>query len=56
MATARLISEEYLNPNGDHHRGTSIESVNESYCPNDGYYWSTNIKKIANDLINKING
>lgn len=55
MATAELICNSYLKPTGSYHRGISIYSVNESYCPNDEGKWSSNISSIAFSLVEKIN-
>lgn len=55
MATAKLIGEEYINPNGQYYNGSSIASVNIRYCPNDGGQWSSNITQIAYELVSKIN-
>lgn len=58
LETARLISEDYLDPNGQHHNGCSLWQVNIKYSQNDGQpneEWSRVINSITNDLINKIN-
>lgn len=55
MATAKLLSKDYLNKNGKHYKGTDIYSVNETYCPVDGYTWAESINIIANDLVSQIN-
>lgn len=55
MATAKLIGEKYINPNGEYYNGVSVASVNIRYCPDDGGHWSSNITKIAYQLVSKIN-
>lgn len=55
MATAELIGEKYINPNGEYYNGVSVASVNIRYCPDDGGHWSSNITQIAYDLVDKIN-
>lgn len=55
MATAKLISESYINSDGEHYNGTSVDSVNIKYCPDDGGYWSRSITQIANKLVLRIN-
>ena len=56
--TFRLISEEYINPNGQHHVSEpSIYSINMKYCPepvNDIYKWSREINQIAKEYMKKI--
>lgn len=58
-ATAQLLSESYLDPDGSFYNGKSVEGVNVRYCLNsDGtvdYNWSAIIKSIAQDLKNNIN-
>lgn len=51
----RLISEEYLDPNGLFYNGVDIYSVNIRYCtePND-HSWSEGINQIAYELLNKL--
>lgn len=51
----RLISEEYLDPNGLFYNGVAIYSVNIRYCtePNDNS-WSEGINQIAYELLNKL--
>ena len=55
MATAELISEMYINPNGEYYNGVSVESVNIRYCPDDGGHWSSEITQIAYELLETIN-
>lgn len=58
LETARLISEDYLDPNGQHHNGCSLWQVNIKYSQDNGQPnedWSIAINSITNDLINKIN-
>ena len=55
LATAKLLSEEYLNINGNYYNGTSASSVNTRYCPEDGGNWSSHITTIANQIVSKIN-
>lgn len=51
----RLISEEYLDPNGLFYNGVDIYSVNIRYCtePND-HSWSEGINQISYELLNKL--
>ena len=51
----RLISDEYLDPNGLFYNGIDIYSVNINYCtePSD-YSWSEGINAIAYELLNKL--
>lgn len=51
----RLISEEYLDPDGLFYNGVDIFSVNIRYCtePND-LSWSDGINQIAYELLNKL--
>lgn len=55
METAKLIAENYINPDGAYYNGVSVASVNIRYCPDDGGHWSSNIIEIAYDLVSKIN-
>lgn len=55
LATAKLLSKDYLNTNGKYYKGTDIHSVNETYCPNDDYLWANNITSIAKELMIEIN-
>lgn len=55
MATAKLLADDYLNPNGKHYKGGNIYEVNSVYCPNDDYQWASKIKSIAYDLAREIN-
>lgn len=55
LATAKLLSENYLTEYGKYYNGLSASAVNLRYCPNDGGNWSSNITKIANELVSKIN-
>lgn len=54
MRTAKLIAEEYLNPNGKYHNGYSIESVNIKYCVDGNgsvmYSWSDGLKRLMKDF------
>lgn len=54
---AKLLRNNYLNPNGPNFHGTSIEDVNTDYCLTvDGsatdYHWSEDINNIANSFVN----
>lgn len=51
----RLISEEYLDPDGLFYNGVDIFSVNIRYCtePND-LSWSEGINEVAYELLNKL--
>lgn len=58
LETAKLLSEDYLNPKGKYYRGKSVSEVNTLYCQADGqpdYRWSGIVGSIANDFRNKIN-
>lgn len=55
MATAELLSRDYLNSNGKYYNGLSADSVNIRYCPDDDKKWSKNITQIANEIVHKIN-
>lgn len=58
MATAKLISEDYLDKSGKYYDGKSSKAVNTHYCQVDGkadYTWSKQVNKIANELVNKVN-
>lgn len=55
MKTAELLSKNYLNENGVYYKGKDIFNVNSTYCPNDDYYWSSSINKIAYGLVKKVN-
>ena len=62
LATAKLISEKYVNPNGPYHTewtgynyGKSIYEINVKYCllqdmKTTDFNWSANVGKIANML------
>lgn len=54
MATAKLLSEDYLNENGEHFNGKSVSGVNTKYCigrnGHTDYNWSKSITEIAEDL------
>lgn len=55
MATAKLLSEHYLNPKGKYYNGKSMIAVNELYCKyqdqvTTDYRWSESIYKISNDF------
>lgn len=54
-ATAKLLSNDYLNSKGKYYKGVDIFSVNTTYCPVDGYDWSNKITSIANNLVREIN-
>lgn len=59
LATAKLLSENYLTTTGKNYHGTSLEAVNTDYClKNDGqtdWHWSSDINQIAQSLENKAN-
>ena len=58
LETAKLLSNDYLKPNGKYYNGKSISEVNTLYCQADGqpdYRWSGIVGSIANDFKNKIN-
>lgn len=49
----RLISQEYLNPNGKFYSGLDIKSINSKYCGNT-YQWSTDINAIAHKYLKRL--
>ena len=58
LITARLLSNDYLKPEGEHYNGYSIWDVNVKYSQKNGQpntEWSKVINRIANDLVKKIN-
>ena len=55
LATAELLSEDYLNVDGEYYNGLSAYAVNIRYCPNDGGNWSSNIVQIAHEIVDRIN-
>lgn len=58
MRTAKLLAEEYLNPNGKYYNGYSIESVNIKYCVDGNgsvmYSWSDGLKRLMKDFSTKL--
>lgn len=50
LETIGLVSNQYLDPNGNYYNGKSIWSINEKYCETNE--WADNINKIASELIN----
>lgn len=58
MRTAKLIAEEYLNPDGKYHNGYSIESVNIKYCVDGNgsvmYSWSDGLKRLMKDFSTRL--
>lgn len=53
IATAKLLRNDYLNLEGQHHNGTSITSINKKYSADPE--WSSKVTSIANNLIKKSN-
>lgn len=53
METARLINEDYLDPNGIWHNGYSVDNVNTKYSADTE--WDAKIISIADSLITKSN-
>lgn len=49
IATARLLANDYLNPEGRYYNGKSLEAINIKYCANSD--WHTKITVIANKLL-----
>lgn len=49
----RLISQEYLSPNGKFYSGLDIKSINSKYCGNT-YQWSTDINSIAHKYLKRL--
>lgn len=49
----RLISQEYLSPNGKFYSGLDIKSINSKYC-GDTYQWSLDINTIAHKYLQKL--
>lgn len=54
----RLISEEYVNPNGLFYTGASMYNINLVYCPDpvNPSSWADNISRIGYELLNKLHG
>lgn len=52
FATAKLIYQDYLNPQGRYHNGVSIESINLNYCANSD--WAEKINRIVYQLLNQL--
>ena len=54
----RLISQEYVNPNGLFYTGASMYNINLVYCPDPvtPYSWADNISRIGYELLNKLHG
>lgn len=52
----RLISEEYVSPDGDYYCGPSIYDINLTYCPDpvDPNSWANNITNIGYRLLSKL--
>lgn len=51
MDTSKLLKEEYILGRNI----KDIEDINEVYCPNDDYYWSTSIQKIISTYLSELN-
>ena len=49
IATARLLANDYLSPEGRYYNGKSLEAINIKYCANSD--WHTKITAIANKLL-----
>lgn len=54
----RLISEEYVDPNGSFYTGPSMYDINLVYCPDpqNPNSWANNIASIGYQLLNKLYG
>ena len=54
----RLLSQEYVNPNGAFYTGPSMYDINLVYCPNPSNpnSWANNISRIGFELMDKLNG
>ena len=60
MATAKLLRDYYLTPDGECFNGYSVADVNKKYCfLQDGetidFNWATQVTSIAKDLVYKAN-
>ena len=60
MATAKLLRDYYLTPDGECFNGYSVVDVNKKYCfLQDGetidFNWATQVTSIAKDLVYKAN-
>ena len=53
IATAQLLSSDYVSQNGNHYTGPSIYDINTNYSSDKD--WSTKIVQIANKLVDKYN-
>lgn len=52
LATAKLIAEHYIKPDGKYHNGLSVWNINAKYCAQDD--WADKIIAIANKLLNQL--
>ena len=52
IATARLISKDYLTENGRYFNGYSIQDINKKYCASSD--WHLKIIEICNKLMNEL--
>lgn len=54
----RLLSQEYVNPNGRFYTGPSMYDINLMYCPNpdNPNSWANNIANIGYGLMSKLDG
>lgn len=52
----RLLSHEYVNPNGLYYTGPNMYDINLVYCPNpdNPSSWANNISRIGYELMNKL--
>ena len=53
LTTAKTISENYINPNGEYHKGLSTYDINISYSADPN--WHKTINSISKDIVNNIN-
>lgn len=54
----RLLSQEYVYPNGAFYTGPNMYDINLVYCPDpeNPHSWANNISRIGYELMNKLNG
>ncbi|MGL5151612.1 MAG: glucosaminidase domain-containing protein [Clostridium sp.] len=51
METARLLSEDYLNPNGKYYSGKSLQAINKKYCTSGD--WHIKVDSIIRELLRR---
>lgn len=56
--TAKLLSNQYLNKNGNYYNGFSVDAIQKNYCPEDSDIpknWEDKVDKIASGLLDTYN-